>query len=103
MYGPPFLRSLSSRFGLLVLSDGIRMSMGSSDNAAFENHIVINGADEKYAIYLYMGNDVPGVDGSDGRPRFNRVYNNTLISDNAVVMMRNADDNTIEVRINQPC
>lgn len=75
------------------------MSMGSSDNLAFENHIVIDGEDEKYAIYLYMGSDVPGVEGSDGRPRRNRVYDNSLISDNAVVMMRNTDDNTIEVRM----
>lgn len=74
------------------------MSMGSSNNAAFENTIVIDGEEEKYAIYLYMGNDVPGVEGSDGRPRKNRVYGNSLVSDDAVVMMRNTDDNTIEVR-----
>lgn len=72
--------------------------MGSSDNVAFDNHIVINGENEKYAIYLYQGNDVPGVEGSDGRPRRNSVYENTLVSDNAVVMMRNTEDNSIEVR-----
>lgn len=74
------------------------MSMGSSDNVAYENHIVIHGEDEKYGIYLYRGNDIPGVDGSDGRPRRNRVYGNSIISDNAVVMMRNTDDSIIEVR-----
>ena len=73
------------------------MSMGSSDNVATENHIVIHGEDEKYGIYLYMGNDIPGVEGSDGRPRRNRVHGNSIISDNAVVMMRNTDDNIIEV------
>lgn len=73
------------------------MSMGSSNNLAFENHIVINGEDEKYAIYLYRGSDVPDVEGSDGRPRNNRVFDNSLMSDNAVVMARNADDNIIEV------
>eukprot|EP00903_Cladosiphon_okamuranus_P017823 g16402.t1 len=76
--------------------NGIRMSMGSSDNIAYENHIVIHGEDEKYGIYLYRGSDIPGVEGSDGRPRRNRVYDNSIISDNAVVMMRNTNDNTIE-------
>ncbi|CAM9271896.1 unnamed protein product [Ectocarpus sp. 12 AP-2014] len=76
--------------------NGIRMSMGSSNNLAFENHIVINGEDEKYAIYLYRGNDTPAVEGSDGRPRNNRIFDNSLMSDNAVVMARNADDNIIE-------
>lgn len=86
----------ASRF-VGLFPDGIRMSMGSSGNIAYENHIVINGEDEKYGIYLYMGNDIPGVEGSDGRPRRNRVYRNSIISDDAVVMMRNADDNIIEV------
>lgn len=71
--------------------------MGSSDNVAFENQIVINGVDEKYAIYLYRGSDEPMVAGSDGRPRRNHIYNNSLMSDDAVVMMREADDNTLEV------
>ncbi|CAM9199692.1 unnamed protein product, partial [Hapterophycus canaliculatus] len=79
--------------------NGIRMSMGSSDNVAFENQIVINGEDEKYAIYLYRGSDEPMVEGSDGRPRRNRIYENSLMSDDAVVMMREADDNTIESNI----
>lgn len=79
--------------------------MGSSDNEAFENHIVMDGEEEKYAIYLYTGSDVPGVEGSDGRPRRNRVYSNSLISnkDNAVVMMKNTDDNIIEVRGETNC
>ncbi|CAM9950650.1 unnamed protein product [Scytosiphon promiscuus] len=79
--------------------NGIRMSMGSSDNVAYENQIVINGEDEKYAIYLYRGSDEPMVEGSDGRPRRNHVYDNSLMSDDAVVMMRESDDNTIENNI----
>lgn len=74
------------------------MSMGSSDNLLWGNDIVIDGEDENYAIYIYRGNDEPDVEGSDGRPKNNRVFDNTLRSDNAVVMMRNADDNIIEVR-----
>lgn len=72
--------------------------MGSNDNVAYDNHIVINGLEEKYAIYLYRGDDVPEVEGSDGRPRRNHIYENYLIADGDAVKIMEADDNIIEVK-----
>lgn len=71
------------------------MSLGSSDNLLYENDIIINGPDAKYAIYLYQGNDIPDV--SDGRPRNNHIFDNSLVSDNEVVKMLNSDDTAFEV------
>lgn len=85
-------------FGCSVFSDGVRFSMGSSNNQVHRNKILINGVHEKYAIFFYRGSDIPGVHGSDGRPRYNRVYNNTLMSDDETVKMIESDDNIIEVR-----
>lgn len=81
------------------LADGIRFSMGSSDNVAFNNHIVINGEDERYTVFMYRGSDLPEVAGSDGRPRYNHVYNNSLISDDSTIKVIEADDNIFEVRV----
>lgn len=71
--------------------------MGSSNNEVHANKILINGVHEKYAIFMYRGSDVPDVRGSDGRPRYNRIYNNTLMSDDETVKMIESDDNVIEV------
>lgn len=71
--------------------------MGSSSNTAHNNHIVINGEDERYTIFMYRGADTPDVPGSDGRPRYNRVIDNTLISDDQTVKIMQSDENTIEV------
>ncbi|CAM9724294.1 unnamed protein product [Laminaria digitata] len=75
---------------------GVRFSMGSSNNQVYQNKILINGVHEKYAIFMYRGGDIPGVHGSDGRPRYNHVYNNTLMSDDETVKMIESDDNIIE-------
>lgn len=75
------------------------MSLGSSDNLVFDNEMIIYGPDAKYVIYMYQGNDEPGVEGSDGRPRNNHFFDNSLISDNEVVKMLNSDDTVIEVII----
>lgn len=83
---------------LLFPPDGIRMSMGSSDNEAYNNRIVINGEKERYAIFMYRGADEPDVEGSDGQPRYNSVYGNTLISDDATIKMMDCESNVIEVR-----
>ncbi|CAN0251238.1 unnamed protein product [Ectocarpus fasciculatus] len=74
--------------------NGIRMSLGSSDNLFYENDIIVNGPDANYAIYLYQGHDIPDV--SDGRPRNNHIFDNSLISDNEVVKMLNSDDTAFE-------
>ena len=78
-------------------TDGIRFSMGSSSNSAYNNHIVINGVDEKYTIFMYQGSDTPGVKGSDGRPRYNHVYGNSLISDYQTLKIMSSDENIFEV------
>ncbi|CAN0170231.1 unnamed protein product, partial [Hapterophycus canaliculatus] len=71
--------------------NAIRMSLGSSDNLVFDNEMIIYGPDAKYVIYLYQGNDEPEVAGSDGRPRNNQFFQNSLISDDEVVKMLNSD------------
>lgn len=81
---------------LLRSSDAIRMSLGSSNNLVWKNKMMIHGPESKYVIYMYQGSDIP--DASDGRPTNNHIYDNTLISDDEVAKMLNADDNTIEVR-----
>ncbi|CAM9422628.1 unnamed protein product [Ascophyllum nodosum] len=75
---------------------GIRLSMGSSNNNAYNNKIVVNGEDERYTIFLYRGADEPEVEGSDGRPRHNHLYDNTLISDYQTLKIMSSDENTIE-------
>lgn len=65
---------------------------------AYKNHIVISGAEEKYAVYMYRGSDEPDVPGSDGRPRGNVIYDNQLISDNYAIKMMDTDNNVIKVR-----
>lgn len=77
------------------------MSLGSSLNLVWDNKIMISGENAKYAIYLYQGNDVPEVEGSTGRPHENRFTQNTIISDDVVAKMVEADDNVIEVRSNK--
>lgn len=72
------------------------MSLGSSDNLVWNNQMMIHGPDSKYVVYMYQGSDIP--DASDGRPRNNHIFDNTLISDDEVAKMLNADDNVIEVR-----
>lgn len=37
------------------------------------------------------------VEGSDGRPKFNRVYNNLMEAPSEVMKIKEADDNTFEV------
>lgn len=73
--------------------------MGSSDNLAQHNHIVVNGPEERYGIFIYRGADVPDVHGSDGRPRRNHLYDNDLICDEEAVKVMDADDNIFEVRL----
>lgn len=72
------------------------MSLGSSDNLVWNNKMMIHGPESKYVIYMYQGSDVPDV--GDGRPTNNHIFDNTLISDDEVAKMLNADDNVIEVR-----
>ena len=57
---------------------------------------MIHGPDSKYAIYFYQGSDTP-MEGSDGRPRGNQFFDNTIVSDDEVVKMVNSDDNVFEV------
>lgn len=73
--------------------------MGSSDSVAYSNQIVINGEGEKYAVFMYRGEDEPDVQGSDGRPRRNHIYNNELIADENTVKIMDSDDNIIEVSV----
>jgi len=76
--------------------DGIRLSLGSAENLIHGNEIMIHGPDSKYAIYFYQGSDTP-MEGSDGRPRANQFFDNSIISDDEVVKMVNSDDNVFEV------
>lgn len=81
---------------LLFVADGIRLSLGSADNLIHGNEIMIHGPDSKYAVYFYQGSDTP-MEGSDGRPRGNQFFDNSIISDDEVVKMVNSDDNVFEV------
>lgn len=76
------------------------MSLGSSDNLVWNNKMMIHGPESKYLIYMYQGSDIPdaSLNRTTGRPSNNHIFDNTLISDDQVAKMKNADDNVIEVR-----
>lgn len=94
----PALPTFSFPSYLYFMADGIRLSLGSADNLIHDNEIMIHGPDSKYAIYFYQGSDTP-MEGSDGRPRGNQFFDNSIISDNEVMKMGNSDNNVFEVRV----